>query len=880
LRCNQQQARRRLSRQFRRHKLEPQQQQQPSAVAGAAAAGSSSAARLAARLRAHALLPRPRPRHQQQDAYAYDDQQTAAAARELLEWQFQLGPQQASSEFALDQPPEWPGDADADAGELGALDAAAMQGASALLEGLSSGPAADPGKQLTKAIMHAQHWRQVQSLIQEHGPDCLNARHLCAALTRLVHLQHSFAASGQQQQLQSQQGVASVAAGPAAAFVQHLYASVAGELQSLEYRQACNVVWAASKLQQVAAPDAAWVSAVYQHAAHAYGCEKRQQHEQQEALPELQQQAQQLEQHVYDMRHAAQLSYALVSLQQHLPQAQVQEYVGWVVSNTRQILQQHIQQHQPAEAGQRQQRPLKHQQQLGARDLATVAWSLASLCAEPSPAWLSAFAAALSCRGLVSAGNYRDLSQLLWSLATFSKHAAEGSAAANSIHTAASAVLAAAQETHLASCDGQALANTLWALATLGQRPPLSYLKRLLLHAEAAASRGFLNPQGIAMSLWGLAALGVVPQASCMAALQAAAQQQLPAMTPQGLSSTLWALAVLERPPSKAWLAAFWPACRALLPHMTSQGLVSCLWASARLRLQPPQEWLGDVAALMLRDEGLSSLTGQGLSNVIWAMSRISISCRAGYQLLSASLQQAVQRLEQQQSQQQQQQQQQHGGGADDAPAAVLNIFELSGLMYAVCQLQQRQRQQCGASSAALLDSNSSSAGGDAAASSSGFDMSAAVLMQLTQLLQHATLPLLPTAAPSELAILLWSQVTMPAPAAAAAGAAALGAGNALQHQPSGPAPAAASAVLHIPKAWLDAWYDGSSSAINAASSRDLSNWLWCLAQRGLKPPSDWLASWQVASFRQMGRASSQVSWRRVCAAVSFHPRPLHVVLN
>lgn len=243
----------------------------------------------------------------------------------------------------------------------------------------------------------------------------------------------------------------------------------------------------------------------------------------------------------------------------------------------------------------------------------------------------------------------------------FSKDAAEGSAAANSVQAAAAALLSTAQALPLSSCDGQALANTLWALATLGQRPPLVWLNRVLQHAEAAAARGFLSAQGVSMTLWALAALAVVPQASCLSALLAAAQQHLRHMTPQGFSNVLWALAVLERPPSKDWLAGFWTASRTLLPQMTAQALVNCMWAAARLKLQPPQEWVGDVAGLLLQ-QGVGSLTRQGLSNTVWALSHISITCRTAHELLQSCLEEAAQVLQQQWSQQlllQQQEQEQ-----------------------------------------------------------------------------------------------------------------------------------------------------------------------------------------------------------------------------
>eukprot|EP00775_Hariotina_reticulata_P002061 gene2061-2381_t len=169
-------------------------------------------------------------------------------------------------------------------------------------------------------------------------------------------------------------------------------------------------------------------------------------------------------------------------------------------------------------------------------------------------------------------------------------------------------------DSNLSSWDSQSVANTLWSLATLGQRPPVKWLNRMLHQVESAAA--YMTVQGLSMTLWGLAALGVVPQASCMVALLQSSAKQLQHFTPQGLSNVLWALAVLEHVPSKLWVSQFWQVSRDMLPFMTTQGLINCLWASAKLRVQPPQEWIGDISRLLLQ-QGVQGLSAQGLSNEV-----------------------------------------------------------------------------------------------------------------------------------------------------------------------------------------------------------------------------------------------------------------------
>jgi hypothetical protein len=463
---------------------------------------------------------------------------------------------------------------------------------------------------------------------------------------------------------------------------------------------------------------------------------------------------------------------------------------------------------------------------------------------------------------------------MLWAVATFSKSAAEGSAAANSLQAAAGALLHCCQcqeANSLRAWDGQSVSNVLWALATLGQRPSAAWLNKLLQHLERHAVKE-MTAQGVSVTLWALAALGVVPQASCTAALLSAAAQhmQSPSFTPQAASNTIWALAVLEQPPSKSWLAAFWRCSRALLPQMNSQGLVNCLWAVARLDVQPPQEWVVDASELLLQ-QGVQELSSQGLSNVLWAMARITNRGRQGQEVLQLALQQTVLLLSQQQ--------QQDAAGSAAAAAPVFNIFELSGLMHTVSllharEVQQQQQQLQQLAAAAVGNSGSSSRSSSplrsissssrsrspsptrlqyaaAASSSSSYDaadstlaadeQAADVLSQLSELLQSASLPLLPSAAAAELSILLWSQVSMSA-------------GRASGQKTS----------LLIPRPWTEAWLAASKRCFSfgSPSSRDLSQWLWCLAQRGVRPNGQWLASFQVASFRQMTAASSQVSWQ------------------
>jgi hypothetical protein len=796
--------------------------------------------------------------------------QDAGPLLQQLEWQFSLEsnshPAAGSTAFS--------------SSNSSSMSSDALLPASRLLDSMST----TAGAGITKAIKGTKHWRQVQSLLQEHNPE-LNTIHLCASLTRLVQLQHSFGSSSAAAAAPQEQGVDP----QAAAFVQQLLESIGGLQQSLDCRQACNVLWAASKLQHVAQPSEEWLAAMYEHALASSSVEASEQGQQQDSSSSSQQSSSR------GLAHAAQLAYSLVGLQDSLSQQQLQSISSGLMEWTQSLLQEQLyaqqEQQQSARSSSQQQDYQQQQQQqqpgaaasVSARDLATLAWSLAMLNWQPRTAWLSAFASVISsssrttlpaaaAAGGLALTHHRDLSMLLWATATFSKSAAEGSAAANSLHAAAGALLHCCQcqeAGSLRAWDGQSVSNVLWALATLGQRPSAAWLNKLLQHLERHAGKE-MTAQGVSVTLWALAALGVLPQASCTAALLSAAAQhmQSPTFTPQAASNTIWALAVLEQQPSKTWLAGFWRSSRALLLDMNSQGLVNCLWAVARLGVQPPQEWVVDASELLLQ-QGVQELSSQGLSNVLWAMARLTNRGRQGQEVLQLALQQTVLLL---------QQQQQQGNPESTAAVPVFNVYELSGLMHTVSllhakemQLHQQQLQQVAAATAGSSSSSSRSASPlrsssrsrspsptrpqfPAAAASSSYDAAnnvpataaseqSDVLSQLAELLQSASLPLLPSAAAAELSILLWSQVSMSA------------------GQTCGQTSGQLSSLL-IPRPWMEAWLAASKRCFSfgSPSSRDLAQWLWCLAKRGVRPNGQWLASFQVASFRQMTAASSQVS--------------------
>jgi hypothetical protein len=213
--------------------------------------------------------------------------------------------------------------------------------------------------------------------------------------------------------------------------------------------------------------------------------------------------------------------------------------------------------------------------------------------------------------------------------------------------------------------------------------------------------------------------------------------------------------------------------------------------------------------------------------------------------------------------------------GSDVVPSSSgFDIFQLSGLLHAVCCLrlrdaahtQQPQQHMQHMDSPATASSSSSSSSSALSSLSDAAAEGTLLLDQLTVLVQEVSTPLLPSATVTELSIMLWSQVAMPASTSTTTSSSSSGSTT-------------QSVSLQIPRTWMGAWFAATRSSFSAASSRDLAFWMWCLAKaRVYKPYEDWLASWQVASYRQLGRASSQVGVSDVVLPVTKQrckPSPL-----
>ena len=174
-------------------------------------------------------------------------------------------------------------------------------------------------------------------------------------------------------------------------------------------------------------------------------------------------------------------------------------------------------------------------------------------------------------------------------------------------------------------------ANVLHAYATLVQAGSVpdtdEQLCRRLAGTVAAERKERAVAQAIANTLWALGTLGVVPDAQVLAALHTMAARLAPSMKSQGVSNTLLGLAKLGQPAGDALQRELLAAVQrqAESRSMNAQEVANCLWALSKLSwCRPGAPAVPAVAALHAAARGCAAdMTSQGVSNTLLALARL-----------------------------------------------------------------------------------------------------------------------------------------------------------------------------------------------------------------------------------------------------------------
>ncbi|GLC42995.1 hypothetical protein PLESTM_001410800 [Pleodorina starrii] len=198
---------------------------------------------------------------------------------------------------------------------------------------------------------------------------------------------------------------------------------------------------------------------------------------------------------------------------------------------------------------------------------------------------------------------------------------------------------------HSWTWSSQAVSNIIWAYATLGVQPGAEFLGQVCRHVSCCAPS--YRWQELANTAWALATLGhrdtsalaaveeeVVARMRKAAAsssssgnndgvgLQQQQQQQQPggavAVQPADVSMLLWAYAALQHP-APGLFASLLPSLtqRQNLAHTTDAELINILWATATLKAHDDQSL--DTIAEHIRTHRLSHLQPRQVAEIAWA---------------------------------------------------------------------------------------------------------------------------------------------------------------------------------------------------------------------------------------------------------------------
>ncbi len=172
---------------------------------------------------------------------------------------------------------------------------------------------------------------------------------------------------------------------------------------------------------------------------------------------------------------------------------------------------------------------------------------------------------------------------------------------------------------NISAFNSQELSNSLWAFATLGEKPPASFLSAWTQTATRNISA--FNSQDLSNSLWAFATLGEKPPASFLSVWTQTATRNISAFDPQNLSNSLWAFATLGEKPPASFLSAWAEAATRNIPTFNPQDLSNSLWTFATLGEKPPASFLSAWAEAATRN--IPTFNPQDLSNTLWAFATL-----------------------------------------------------------------------------------------------------------------------------------------------------------------------------------------------------------------------------------------------------------------
>ena len=229
---------------------------------------------------------------------------------------------------------------------------------------------------------------------------------------------------------------------------------------------------------------------------------------------------------------------------------------------------------------------------------------------------------AMQTRATATAGEFdpQAIANVLWALATMGERADRE--------------LLAAMQSRATVTAGEFkprdVANLLRALATMGERADRGLLEAMQARATATAEE--FKPPEVANLLWSLATMGETADQGLLVTMQARATETAEKFIPQAVANLLWSLATMGVRADRELLQAMKRRATAKVEDFMSQDVANVLWALATMGdrvdrgLLKAMQWRATATA--------GGSTPQNVANVLWALA--TMGERAEQRLLEA----------------------------------------------------------------------------------------------------------------------------------------------------------------------------------------------------------------------------------------------------
>jgi hypothetical protein len=165
--------------------------------------------------------------------------------------------------------------------------------------------------------------------------------------------------------------------------------------------------------------------------------------------------------------------------------------------------------------------------------------------------------------------------------------------------------------------NSQAVANTLWAYATIGTKPGERMMRQLERRSEVIS--GEFSSQHVANTLWAYATIGTRPGDRMMGQLERRSEAISGEFNSQDVANTLWAYATIGTRPGERMMGQLERRVEAISGEFSSQNVANTLWAYATMGTRPGERMMRQLER---RAEAISGeFSSQNVANTLWAIS-------------------------------------------------------------------------------------------------------------------------------------------------------------------------------------------------------------------------------------------------------------------